>query len=355
MENDKKSVDFFLGAVGPGGFRGYFEQLGAEPGIQLYLIKSGPGCGKSTMMRRIAQKAGDPVERIHCSSDPDSLDGVILPRPFAAVLDATAPHTLDPAYPGAAEEVVSLYHTMDTKRLKANRAEIIALFRRCKCLQGRAARYISSAAELLSDSRRTAAGAADMEKAHAYANRLALRYLPRRGGEGRESIRLLSAVTPQGHKVFRDTIPALADTLVVFHDEYGACSSLLMETLRRLGLERGYHVVTCPCPLSEGKIDHLFLPELRLAFLTSNSWHSMEFPDQKNIHCTRFEAKDRLRCRKKRLRFNRRAAADLLAQASAMQCEAKASHDELEAFYGAAVDFSAVDAAAAALNAKLGL
>ena len=56
MENDKKSVDFFLGAVGPGGFRGYFEQLGAEPGIQLYLIKSGPGCGKSTMMRRIAQK-----------------------------------------------------------------------------------------------------------------------------------------------------------------------------------------------------------------------------------------------------------------------------------------------------------
>ena len=154
MENDKKSVDFFLGAVGPGGFRGYFEQLGAEPGIQLYLIKSGPGCGKSTMMRRIAQKAGDPVERIHCSSDPDSLDGVILPRPFAAVLDATAPHTLDPAYPGAAEEVVSLYHTMDTKRLKANRAEIIALFRRCKCLQGRAARYISSAAELLADSRR---------------------------------------------------------------------------------------------------------------------------------------------------------------------------------------------------------
>ena len=68
MENDKKSVDFFLGAVGPGGFRGYFEQFGAEPGIQLYLIKSGPGCGKSTMMRRIAQKAGDPVERIHCSS-----------------------------------------------------------------------------------------------------------------------------------------------------------------------------------------------------------------------------------------------------------------------------------------------
>lgn len=355
MENDKKSVDFFLGAVGPSGFRGYFEQLGGEPGIQLYLIKSGPGCGKSTMMRKIAQRAPDPVERIHCSSDPDSLDGVILRAPFAAVLDATAPHALDPAYPGAAEEVVSLYHTMDTGRLKAHREEIIALFRRCKCLQDRAARYIASAAGLLADSRRTAAGAADMEKVRAYANRLALRYLPRQGNQGRESIRLLSAVTPQGHKVFRDTIPTLADTLVVFHDEYGACSSLLMETLRRLALERGYHVVTCPCPLSEEKIDHLFLPQLRLAFLTSNSWHPMEFEGQKNIHCTRFEAKERLRCRKKRLRFNRRAAADLLEQASAMQREAKASHDELERYYGGAIDFSAVEAAGSALEAKLGL
>lgn len=355
MENDKKSVDFFLGAVGPGGFRGYFEQLGGEPGIQLYLIKSGPGCGKSTMMRKIAAKARGPVERVHCSSDPDSLDGVILTEPFAAVLDATAPHALDPAYPGAAEEVVSLYHTMDTRALKAHRAEIVALFRRCKCLQDRAARYIASAAGLLADSRRTAAGAADLEKARAYAGRLALRYLPRRGGEGRESIRLLSAVTPKGHKVFRETIPALADTLAVFHDEYGACSSLLMELLRGLALERGYHIVTCPCPLSEDKIDHLFLPELRLAFLTSNSWHPMAFDGQKNIHCTRFEAKERLRCRKKRLRFNRRAAADLLEQASVMQREAKASHDELETYYGGAIDFAAVNAVGAALERKLGL
>lgn len=355
MENDQKSVDFFLGAVGPGGFRGYFEPLGEEPGIQLYLIKSGPGCGKSTMMRGIARCTDSPVERIHCSSDPDSLDGVILHRPFAAVLDATAPHTLEPAYPGAREEVVSLYNTMDTEKLKEHRQQIIALFRRCKCLQDRAARYIASAAGLLADSRRTAATATDLEKARAYANRLVLRYLPIRQGEGSESIRLLSAITPQGHKVFYDTIPALADTFVVFHDEYGAASSLLLNTLRAAALARGYHVITCPCPLSEGKIDHLFIPERGLAFLTGNSWHPMDLEGQKNIHCTRFEEKNGLRCRKKRLRFNRRAAADLLEQASNMQREAKASHDELEHYYGAAIDFSKVDAAAAVLHKKLGL
>ena len=47
-------VDFFLGATTPAGFKGYFEPLRHEPGMQLYLIKSGPGCGKSTLLRCLA-------------------------------------------------------------------------------------------------------------------------------------------------------------------------------------------------------------------------------------------------------------------------------------------------------------
>ena len=77
------SVDFFLGTTTPAGFKGYFEPLRREPGMQMYLIKSGPGCGKSTLMKRLAIKAeqkGEPIQRIHCASDPDSLDGVVFLR-----------------------------------------------------------------------------------------------------------------------------------------------------------------------------------------------------------------------------------------------------------------------------------
>ena len=49
LRND--SVDFFLGATTPAGFKGYFEPLRQEPGMQMYLIKSGPGCGKSTLAK----------------------------------------------------------------------------------------------------------------------------------------------------------------------------------------------------------------------------------------------------------------------------------------------------------------
>ena len=68
MHTTSKTVDFFLGATTPAGFKGYFEPLRREPGMQMYLIKSGPGCGKSTLMKQLAQKAeqqGQSIERVH--------------------------------------------------------------------------------------------------------------------------------------------------------------------------------------------------------------------------------------------------------------------------------------------------
>ena len=117
MENTPV-LDFFLGALSPSGFSGWFAQAAAEPGARPRLIKAGPGCGKSTFMRRMGERAascapaGSVIEQLHCSSDADSLDGVRLPD-GTLYLDATAPHTLDCKYPGAAERVVSFYDTLD--------------------------------------------------------------------------------------------------------------------------------------------------------------------------------------------------------------------------------------------------
>ena len=48
------SIDFFLGTTTPAGFKGYFEPLRREPGMQMVLIKSGPGCGKSTTLNLLS-------------------------------------------------------------------------------------------------------------------------------------------------------------------------------------------------------------------------------------------------------------------------------------------------------------
>lgn len=353
MKKLSNHVDFFMGALGPKGFQGYFDWLDTREQVPLYLIKAGPGCGKSTLMNRLAQASPLPVERIHCSSDPDSLDGVIFSRPRAAIIDATAPHTVEPAYPGAVQKVVDLHHVLDNDYLTAHRGEIVALFRRCSALQEQAGRSIRAAAALLEDSRRITAPLVNEEKLLGWTRRLGARRLPRTDHPGSESIRLLSAVTPKGRMVFLNTVKALADEFIVLHDEQGAAAPMALALLREMALERGYSIITCPCPLREGVIDHLFIPELRLAFLTGNSWHPMNLDGRQNVHCTRFLEKGALRGQRARLRFDRRAAAELLELASEAQRQAKASHDELESYYRTAADFSQLDEIAARLTETL--
>ena len=93
-------VQYFLGANSPAGFYSLYDQMiDRTKARRLYILKGGPGCGKSTLMRRVAERAKaaeQEVEYILCSGDPDSLDAVILPGLEIAVADGTAPHGTAP-------------------------------------------------------------------------------------------------------------------------------------------------------------------------------------------------------------------------------------------------------------------
>ena len=90
------TTHFFLGANSGLGFQNLFGPF-CEPEnfYDLIVLKGGPGAGKSTLMRRVgeaAEKRGEQVEYLYCSGDPDSLDGVHIPRLKTAIVDGTAPH-----------------------------------------------------------------------------------------------------------------------------------------------------------------------------------------------------------------------------------------------------------------------
>ena len=59
----------------------------------------------------------------------------------------------------------------------------------------------------------------------------------------------------------------------------------------------------------EDKIDHILIPELKLAFLTDNRWHPVHLPSVQAVRCTRFLDRENLAAYRARLRFNERAAA----------------------------------------------
>lgn len=343
-----KRIDFFLGAGAPTGFHSYFRQ--AYPSFEqgtVLLLKGSAGSGKSTILRALGQalcRRGLAVEYIHCASAPDSLDGIVCPALCLSAFDATAPHALEPEYPGAYEQVVPLYDAMDRTVLSAHRAELKALGDQYTLQTQRALRYLTAAGCLLQDSMRTARCCTDVVKAQNFAKTLAKRYLPQQQGPARENIRLLSAVTPDGPVFFSGTVRELADTIVVLDDAWGASGQALFSALRQQALERGLNFTTCYCPLDPGeKIEHLLFPSLRLAFVTSNPYHPLSFPGQRTLHAQRFTNQEALALRRNRLRFNQKAAQELLEQASAVMAGARGLHGRVEQIYAAAMDTARLD------------
>ena len=118
---------------------------------RLYIIKGGPGTGKSTLMRKVADEAeknGMDSELIFCSSDPSSLDGVIIPSLDTAIVDGTAPHLMDASLPGTKDEILNLGQFWNSDELYARRDDIELLGKRKSKAYKRVFTYLSAMGEI---------------------------------------------------------------------------------------------------------------------------------------------------------------------------------------------------------------
>ena len=348
---------FFLGCSTPQGFWGCFDRLlQPQSGLTPYLIKAGPGCGKSSMMRRIAAKLaalGYSCEYIHCGSDPDSLDGIICQKLGFALLDATAPHALEPALPAAHEQVVSFYGCLCREKLAPHTAALFALKQQRTAAMRSARRLITAAAALYEEAARCAADTLQREKLARYLQGLCRRELPRRSAKGTEHIRLCTNFTPDGFTDFRET-DFSACRRIVFCDRYGAVSRIALAKLRDHALENGYDTVTCPDPLApESRIAALYIPQQNLCFLADGIFGSAPREGAKCIHTARFCSSVQLRALRSRLSFLLRSCTKLMQQACSCMDTARSLHLQAEGCYSAAMDFSALQEKEDALFAQI--
>ena len=127
MKGSVKTV--FPGNNSAEGFYSFYES-GLSAMDHVYILKGGPGTGKSSFMRHLGEAFRDRgfyIELWQCSSDNDSLDGVLIPAYKTAVVDGTAPHTLDPVYPGAREEILNLGEFWKNNALRKEKDAIVSL------------------------------------------------------------------------------------------------------------------------------------------------------------------------------------------------------------------------------------
>ncbi|MCL2843209.1 MAG: hypothetical protein FWE28_07050 [Oscillospiraceae bacterium] len=342
-----KTTHFFLGANAPTGFYSLYDQL-ADPVTdeRLYIVKGGSGCGKSSFMKAIAKgltDAGLDVEHIHCSADPDSIDAIYIPAHKTAYVDGTAPHIIEPAYMAVFEQYLNLGRFYNAAALRPSKENVMNLVRTYKTLYSRAYDCIAAADNVMVEATDlvvdTSVIAAIKKRTRGIISREIGK--KRNNTPGRARRRFLTALTHRGFVARFDTVQALAER--VYHlDNHLGLAHHMLEDVAEAALGAGHDVFLCPSPLRPDMLEHLIIPALSLAFVSSNNQTQYEGESYRHIRLDAMADGERLKSRKTRLRFSKKVAALLLAEAVSTLGEAKALHDRLERIYNPHVDFDGV-------------
>ena len=102
---------FLASANSCNGFINLFKNINPDKNSFTYILKGGPGTGKSSVMKMLAntyKNKGYDIEYFYCSSDPESLDGVKICKKNIAIVDGTAPHITEATIPGVKEKIINV-------------------------------------------------------------------------------------------------------------------------------------------------------------------------------------------------------------------------------------------------------
>ncbi|MGE4353019.1 MAG: hypothetical protein AB7D36_02905 [Oscillospiraceae bacterium] len=349
--NIKHDTRFFLGANSKDGFYSLYDKFIDLPGGDfLWLIKGGPGCGKSSFMHRIgaaAHAAGMDVQYIQCPDDPDSLDGLYIPDKKLGYLDATSPHAMDCSLPVAGDLYLNLGAFYRLGKLRKAADKLSEMNKRYKEIYHRVYALIAAADSvdpgnvpgLVTDgdrevARRRALGVVEREF-----GRL------RHSGLGKESHRFISAISCSGCIRLYDTVRALCPRVYALDNEYGL-ADIYLRTLAEGARLRAIDTIVCHDPLHPERLEALLLPELSLGFVATKSVFEA-FPNPiRNVRLDAIIEKSRVQAQRKKIRAAARLRDNLLEEAVGYLNEAKMLHDNINAIYNPHVDFDGLYALA---------
>lgn len=335
MEN---TVKFFLGANSDNGFMSYFKQLQEHSSMQLLILKGGPGSGKSSLMKRIADYAlekGHTIQKVPCASDPDSLDAVIDITADFAVMDGTAPHIEDPVMPGAKHHILYTGNLWDCGKLRKNTEQIGFYADLTAQFHSGAGSYIRAAGALMRENIRYSSRYV-LPSAGEFVTDI-MKELPD-GERYTEEKRLLSAVTVGKPVFFEETLRLLADDVYTIEDSFGGACEIIFETVKNIAKLKKMRTIVCPCSVMPDKTDHIILPDAGVAFTKGNSFFQSLSDKKIDENIFYREGLDKISCEKRC-----RDVGKLIDTACIFVKSAKKAHDGLEKIYASAMNFEGMN------------
>ncbi len=348
----------------PEGFFSYYQYiLGQNEADKIICIKGGPGVGKSTFMRKIGEAMlleGHNVDFMHCSSDNNSLDGIVLRDKKIAMIDGTSPHVVDPVNPGAVDSIIHLGDYWDEEGIRKNREALISNNDRTRSIFSRAYNYLAAAGKMydnLSSIYESAIKHEELYKitAKIIGNELSHKEISSKQGDIKKYF--ASAITPKGFENYLDTLLSGFEKIYVIQAPVGVSSEKILNLFMEGAAYRGFNVEGYYCPMKPStKLEHLLIPELGVAFVTSNQYHTVNQSElDAEIVTVKLEDMiryDVIKYQEYILNDSKAQMEKLLGKAVYCLGQAKKEHDELEKYYVPNMDFMKIDALRQELTQK---
>ena len=281
-------IRYFAACNSEHGFHSFYSQVFRETLPRIYIIKGGPGTGKSSLMRRAADRAqerGFYVEEICCSSDPDSLDGILAfdecGREQLAVLDGTAPHVRELELAGARDEILYVGDFWSVAALTKQREAVSLDIRLRANAYRRLFRYLQAAGQCAHNASDVLFDGLDTRKLKETVAAILTEYPT--GSEFEERTMIMRSIGMRGALRF-STFEQAASSVYEICD----CASLahyLFDEIYTQAKQSQMKMWVSRDPLIPEYIDGIYLPEVKCAFVYGKGALSGEMCESKETYC----------------------------------------------------------------------
>ncbi|WP_077618540.1 PRK06851 family protein [Bacillus sinesaloumensis] len=346
-----KVKNYYAGTNSSIGFYSLYDE--ALKGLDtLYILKGGPGTGKSTFMRKIGliyMDKGYDLEYLHCSSDNQSIDGIVIPELKLGFVDGTAPHVIEPKYPGVVEKVIDLGQYRNDGYLKQYKSQIIELTDDISKNFENAYNTFAEAKKVHLKREEIYISSMSFKKADGVVQNL-IDTIFNKPFDAEENPtnrkRFFGAATPKGAVNFIDNITEEYDKRYIIKGRPGSGKSTLMKKIAKHAEQHGLSVEYFHCAFDPKSIDMIIIPKLSVSIVDGTAPHVVDpFREQDEVVdmfalCMdpKIESTFKKEIEELNLEYKNK-----MTIGTNFLSEAKRLHDKLEEYYKAAMDFEAID------------